>query len=136
MKLCKRTAEEKRRENFCDKRDNNFTLLQTDLFLENQNTVRLSEDHDKNSQVNPVTFVSHPPLHPLLSFVFLRKLSNQGPRTGTQTTDPVIANFLTRIQKNALVPPFSTPKCQKEHSSLACVAQQTLCIPYKDALYQ
>ena len=37
-------------------------------------------------------------------------------------TDSVMANFLTRIQKNALVPPFPIPKCQKEHSSLACVA--------------
>ena len=37
-------------------------------------------------------------------------------------TDSVIANFLTRIQKNALDPPFPIPKCQKEHPSLACVA--------------
>ena len=52
-----RTEEERRRHTLCDKRENNyvwkkftpnFTFLQTDLLKKTgQNTVMLSEDHEK-----------------------------------------------------------------------------------------
>ena len=49
-------GEGRRRQTLCDKRDNNFvcnnfspnfTFLNTDLFVKDQKTLMLSEDHDK-----------------------------------------------------------------------------------------
>ena len=46
-------GEERRGQTLCDKRDNNFVwnnfspFLQTDLFVKDQKTLVLSEDHDK-----------------------------------------------------------------------------------------
>ena len=56
VNLRNRTGEERRRQTLRDKRDNNFvsnnfspnfTFLETDLFVKDQKTLVLSEDHDK-----------------------------------------------------------------------------------------
>ena len=55
VNLCNRMGKERRRQTLCDKRDSNFvwntfrpnsTFLQTDLFVKDQKTLALSEDHD------------------------------------------------------------------------------------------
>lgn len=60
VNLHKRTAEERRRQTLCKKcEDNyipkkfpqNFTFLLTDLFVKDQNTITLTEDHKKNLQI-------------------------------------------------------------------------------------
>ena len=53
VNLCKRMGEERRGQTLCDKCDNNFVqnnfspFLKTDIFVKDQKTLVLSEDHDK-----------------------------------------------------------------------------------------
>ena len=56
VNLLNRTGEERRRQTLCDKHDNNFvwnnfspnfSFLETDIFVKDQKTLVLSEDHDK-----------------------------------------------------------------------------------------
>ena len=58
---------QRRRQTLCDKRDNNFAWKKLssklhpplkELSVEDQNTLRFSEDHDKRRR-SPVTFVTH-----------------------------------------------------------------------------
>ena len=67
VNLRNRAKEERRRQTMCDKRDNNFafallppnfTFLWTDLFVEEQETLMLSEFPTKHASNSPVTFVT------------------------------------------------------------------------------
>ena len=80
--LRKGTAEGKRRQTLCDKRDNNsvwkqfppnFTFLLKDLFVKDPNTVILFEHHNKHAGHRPVTFVTRKRFA-----VLLRKLTITG----------------------------------------------------------
>ena len=67
VNLRNRAEEERRRQTMCDKRDNSFafallppkfTFLWTDLFVEEQETLMLSEFPTKHASNSPVTFVT------------------------------------------------------------------------------
>ena len=81
MNLRNRTGEERRRQTLCDKRDNNFFLKKpfaklhiskTDLFVEEQKKLMLSEFPTKHASNSPVTFAAFKRFA-----VLSRKLTNE-----------------------------------------------------------
>ena len=76
MSLCNRMAEERRQQSLCDK---NFVrnIILPDPFAKDQNTVILSEDHDKTCKKWPwQIYYTQLFCHPLPAAILLRKLTN------------------------------------------------------------